>query len=281
MMWGQKINTDMRLLKKFSIWMVFVAVIGSICFGTVSYLKYRHVVALKEARMDELAFSLEFGIGSAIFGLGLSRCDSDPEDISRLRAFFDETKLLDHYKSMKHILSHFDDATLIPPLLLSAIAYQYKEIDGIICLHVTYIEEGLLTEGLIVNFSNNNVFMKDARLYLASQRHKTQPLSLDEILRADFGYTRRVFFFLYIEDQKNRINEFLYPYMREIGCQKWYIAQISDENMKEIQQFHVSVNLVLSDGTLSNSELLKLLPIRISVPKYVDFKDAPGQVQEP
>jgi len=225
--------------------------------------------------MDELEFSLEFGIGSAIFSLERSKCDSTRDDNWMLHEFVNEIKLLDHYKQMRHILSHFDDTALIPPLLLSVLAFQYEEIDGIICLHVTYVEEGLLTDGLRINFLDNSVFVKDARLYLASQRHKTQPLSLKEILHADFGYTRSVAFFLYTEGQKDKIREFLYPYMREymqeigLDWQDWYIAKISDENMEEILHSRVSADLVLSNGTHSNSELLKLFLNRLPIPERV------------
>lgn len=235
-------------------------VICSICF----YLKYRHVAILKEARMEQLSFSLS-DISYAIGRIELSKSDSVSDDNRMLYEFYYGIELLDCCNQIKHVLSHFDDTTLIPPRLLSTRAYQYKGIDGIICLHVTYIEEGFLTEEISITFKDNVVFLKDARLYLESQYYKTHPWSLKENPGGAFGYVRRVSFFLYTENQSDQIEAFLYPYMREIGCLDWYISKISDENVEEIMQSHVKVNLILSDGTHSNSELLKLFPIRLSV----------------
>ena len=252
---------------------VFVTVIAG---ASRTYFGLRHTIRLNDLRVVYLKDSIRSL--EASFQRYEQSKNNDTSNMEREKYFF-ETGTSQYRMEIKHILEHFGN-TSIPPKLTGVRAYQYDGINGIVYIVVSYIEEELSVEKLHVRFSDRAVLLKDMDYYLAAQQHKKYSFSLAEIV-SEFYFKRDMYFFLYTECWENRIEAFLFPHMRPHDWQDYFVARISEAEMEEILQSRVTASLVLSDGTLSNSELLKLLPIRISVPKYVDFKDDPGQVQKP
>ena len=263
-----------NLLKSVFIAVVVVIVIAVIYRGALRYLEWHYTTVWKELRMDFLRSSFET-LESAFEQYEQSQKDSAVD--GEKEQFYFELRTSEARLAIKHILQHFDKVTLpihesmMPPVLLSVQAFQYEEIDGIIVLVLTYIEEGLSVGKLNVIFRNRNVLLKEREYYSLAKRHKENPYSLSDIMN-DVGFQRYWRFLLYTDNQEDKIEDFLSPYMQVPDWQNTYVAKISKDELEQLKQSEVCANFILLDGTHSNFVPVRFAHFKKKIPGYVDLK---------